>query len=91
MNSIRVEGKKKNLNKLLLRIFNYGISRVQPRNILKNFISVNKNCITVKDSSEKCTYQNIERIYTICVGKAAVDMAETFKKIPPKFKYVTVI
>jgi len=81
-----LKGKKKNLNKLLLRIFNYGISRVQPRNILKNFISVNKNCITVKDSSEKCTYQNIERIYTICVGKAAVDMAETIKKILSKSK-----
>ena len=68
-------------DKILLKLFNHGISNVQSKNILSNFLKVNNSNILIKDKKETINYKNINNIFPICIGKAAVDMAETFKKI----------
>ncbi len=81
MNSIEIGNSKKNLDKLLLKIFNYGLKNIQPRNILHKFITVKKNTIFVKESSKIQEYKNIKKIFIVCIGKASTDMAESIKKI----------
>ena len=61
----RVENSSENL---LLGLFNHGVSNVQPRNILKNFIKVDKTKIIVKNNSYSKTYNNFKIILPICVG-----------------------
>ena len=87
MNSIRVKKNNKNVNKLLIQILDYGISNVQPKNILKNYISIKKNNLVISDKSKKINYKNINRIFILCVGKASADMAETAKKILSKSSF----
>ena len=71
-------------DKTLLKLFNHGISNVQSKNILSNFIKVNKSSIAIKVYNSFIQYKNINSIFPICIGKASVDMAETFNKITKK-------
>ena len=77
------------MDKLLLKIFNYGFFNIQPRNILNKFITVKKNTIFVKESLKIQEYKNIKKIFIVCIGKASTDMAESIKKIFSKsdFKF----
>ena len=74
MSSYRVENGSENL---LMSLFNYGVSKVQPRNILKNFIKIDKTKIIVSNNSYSKTYDNFKNVIPICVGKASVDMGKT--------------
>ena len=65
----------------LLEIFKYGVSSVQPNNILDNFIKVQNKKIIVKEGSKQKIYSKINRVFPICIGKASVDMAKKIKKI----------
>ena len=60
----------------LLEIFKYGVSSVQPTNILDNFIKVKNQKIFVQETSNKKIYSNVNKVYPICIGKASVDMAK---------------
>ncbi len=62
---------------LLMDLFNYGVSNVQPRNILKKFIKINKTKIIVSNNAYSKTYDNLNSVIPICVGKASVDMGKT--------------
>ena len=62
---------------LLMNLFNYGVSNVQPRNILKKFIKINKTKIIVSNNAYSKTYDNLKSVIPICVGKASVDMGKT--------------
>ena len=70
--------------KLLLRLFEYGISTIQPKNLLEKFLSVNHKSIIIKDKLNKKIYKDINRVFVICIGKASVDMATTIKRILAK-------
>ena len=74
MSPYRVKYSSENL---LMELFNYGVSNVQPRNILKNFIKIDKTKIIVRNNSYSKTYDNFKSIIPICVGKASVDMGNT--------------
>ena len=74
MSPYRVKNSSENL---LMELFNYGVSNVQPRNILKNFIKIDKTKIIVRNNSYSKTYDNFKSIIPICVGKASVDMGNT--------------
>ena len=74
-------GAIKSPDKTLLKLFNHGISNVQSKNILSNFIKVNKSTIAIKVDNSFIQYKKINSIFPICIGKASVDMAETFNKI----------
>ena len=63
----RVENSSENL---LMSLFNHGVSNVQPRNILKNFIKAYKTKVIVSNNSYSKTYNNFNNIIPICVGKA---------------------
>ena len=71
-------------DKTLLELFNHGISNVQSKNILSNYIKVNKSSIAIKVGNSFIQYKKINSIFPICIGKASVDMAETFNKITKK-------
>ena len=38
---------------LILRLFKHGVSTIQPKNLLKNFLSVNDKTIIIKDKFNK--------------------------------------
>ena len=71
----------------LLEIFKYGVSSVQPTNILDNFIKVKNQKIFVQETSNKKIYSNVNKVYPICIGKASVDMAKKIKKIFKKTNF----
>ncbi len=71
----------KSSNAFLLELFKFGVSNVQPRNILSNFIKVDKNNILVLDKGKKELYKDFKRVIPICVGKASVDMGSTTMSI----------
>ena len=73
-------------DKTLLKLFNHGISNVQSKNILCNFIKVNRSSIAIKVNNRFIQYKKISSIFPICIGKASVDMAQTFNKITKKLK-----
>ena len=79
----RVENSSENL---LMSLFNHGVSNVQPRNILKNFIKVYKTKIIVSNNSYSKTYNNFKNILPICVGKASVDMGNTALSLLKNFE-----
>ena len=79
----RVENSSENL---LMSLFNHGVSNVQPRNILKNFIKVDKTKIIVSNNSYSKTYNNFKKILPICVGKASVDMGNTALSLLKNFE-----
>ncbi len=79
----RVENSSENL---LMRLFNHGVSNVQPRNILKKFIKVYKTKIIVSSNSYSKTYNNFKNILPICVGKASVDMGKTALSLLKNFE-----
>ena len=81
---IKRSGAIQSPDKTLLKLFNHGISNVQSKNILFNFIKVNQSSIAIKVSNRFIQYKKINSIYPICIGKASVDMAETFNKITKK-------
>ena len=70
---------KKPFNEQLLEIFKYGVSSVQPTNILDNFIKVKNQKIIIQENSKKTIYSKINRVFPICIGKASVDMAKKVK------------
>ena len=72
---------KKTIPEQLLEIFNFGVSSVQPKNILDKFIKVYEKKIVVQENSKKKTYSKINKVYLICIGKASVDMANKIKDI----------
>ena len=74
MSLSRVKNSSENL---LMDLFNHGVSNVQPRNILKNFIKINKTKIIVSNNAYSKTYDNLKSVIPICVGKASVDMGNT--------------
>jgi hydroxypyruvate reductase len=71
----------KSSNAFLLKLFKFGVSNVQPRNILSNFIKADKKDIVVLDGRKKQLYKDFKRIIPICVGKASVDMGSTIMSI----------
>ena len=86
MNSFKVGNLKKNINNLLLDIFYHGIKNIRPNKILKKFISINNKDIVVKTNKKIFRYDNIEKIYILCIGKASTDMAKSVKEILKKLK-----
>ncbi len=80
INSIDLSYKKSNYN-LLLDLFKYGVSSVQPKNILNKFLFVNKKEITIKGNHKNKIYRKVKNVFIICIGKASVDMALTAKSI----------
>ncbi len=83
MNLHGVENSSENL---LMSLFNHGVSNVQPRNILKNFIKAYKTKIIVSNNKYSKTYNNFKNILPICVGKASVDMGDTALSLLKNFK-----
>ena len=83
MSSCRV---KNNSEDLLMDLFNYGVSNVQPRNILQNFIKIDKTKIIVNNNTYSKTYDNFKNVIPICVGKASVDMGSTALTILKNFE-----
>jgi len=83
MSSSRVKNGSENL---LMDLFNYGVSNVQPRNILKNFIKIDKAKIIVKNNAYSKTYENFKNVIPICVGKASVDMGNTALSLLKNFE-----
>lgn len=80
---------KKPLNEQLLEIFKYGVSSVQPTNILDDFIKVKNQKIIIQENSKKTVYSKINRVFPICIGKASVDMAKKVKSIFEKSNFKT--
>ena len=78
MNSERVYQKSQ---KLLLKLFDHGISSVQPKKILNSFLNVIDDDLIVTSGKNKKVYKKINKILPICIGKASVDMANTAIKI----------
>ena len=62
---------------ILLELFKVGVSNVQPRNILSNFLHVSNQKIIVTDQEREEIYENLGKIVLICVGKASIDMGLT--------------
>ena len=83
MSLYRVENSSENL---LMSLFNHGVSNVQPRNILKNFIKAYKTKIIVSYNNYSKTYNNFKNILPICVGKASVDMGNTALSLLKNFE-----
>ena len=83
MSSSRVKNDSENL---LMDLFNYGVSNVQPRNILKNFIKIDKAKIIVSNNAYSKTYENFKNVIPICVGKASVDMGNTALSLLKNFE-----
>ena len=82
MNSIKINGKNKNLENFLLNLLNVGIKVVKPKLILNKYLKIKKKVILVKTNQNKFTeYKNINKIYIVCIGKASVETAETINKI----------
>ncbi len=79
----RVENSSENL---LMSLFNHGVSNVQPRNILKNFIKAYKTKIIISNNGYSKTYNNFKNILPICVGKASVDMGNTALSLLKNFE-----
>ena len=52
-------------DKTLLKLFNHGISNVQSKNILCNFIKVNRSSIAIKVNNSLDYQTNIDGIYAI--------------------------
>ncbi|MBH43697.1 MAG: glycerate kinase [Rickettsiales bacterium] len=82
MNSIKINGKDKNLKKFLLSLFNSGIRVVKPKIILNKYLKIQKSVLLVNTNQNKyIKYKNIDKIYILCIGKASVETAETINKI----------
>ena len=64
-------------NSLLKQLFNYGVSNVQPRNILRKFLSVDEQNLVIKDNGNIKIYKDFKKIIPICIGKASVDMGNS--------------
>ena len=73
--------KDKTYNDLLTELFKHGVSKVQPQVILKDYLSINNKKIFVTDNNKKIIYSKIRKIFCLCIGKAAVEMAVTAKNI----------
>ena len=56
-------GAIKSPDKTLLKLFNHGISNVQSKNILSNFIKVNKSSIAIKVGNRFIQYKKIKSIF----------------------------
>jgi len=80
---------KKPITEQLLEIFNYGISSVQPTNILEKFIKVQKEKIVIQENSKKIIYTNLNKVLIVCIGKASVDMGKKIKEIFKKSNFKT--
>ena len=50
-------------DKTLLELFNHGISNVQSKNILSNYIKVNKSSIAIKVGNSFIQYKKINSIF----------------------------
>ncbi len=74
-------GDKEDYSELLTKLFKFGVSKVQPKNILKDFLSAQKDKVIVKGGKNNIIYSKINKIFCLCVGKASVDMAKTARKI----------
>ena len=81
-----LHGVKNSSEDLLMSLFNHGVSNVQPRNILKNFIKIDKKKIIVRNNNYSKTYNNFKNILPICVGKASVDMGKTALSLLKNFE-----
>ncbi len=72
---------EENRSKLLLDSFFYGVSNVQPRNIIGNFLKIQNDKIIVKLNSRQKIYSRINKLIIISIGKASVDMTKTISDI----------
>ena len=75
---------KYNNKEFLLRLFKEGINVVKPNNILHHFINVEGSSISILENKKFARYKNVKNVLPICIGKASVEMAQSFNKI---FKY----
>lgn len=85
---IKESGAMQSPDKTLLKLFNHGVSNVQSKNILCNFLKVNKSSVSIKVGNKFIQYKNVKSIFPICIGKASVDMAETFNKLTEKLNII---
>ena len=79
-NNLKNLSSKRSIPEQLLEIFKYGVSSVQPTNILDKFIKISKTKINSRKSKKKI-YSKINKVFLICIGKASVDMAKKRLKI----------
>ncbi len=78
-----------NSSSLLKELFKHGVSHVQPRNILKKFLSISKENLVIDDGKNKIIYKDFKSIFPICVGKASVDMGRSALSILKDLKKKT--
>tara|TARA_E500000178_G_scaffold347184_1_gene400041 strand:- start:4242 stop:5603 length:1362 start_codon:yes stop_codon:yes gene_type:complete len=81
MNTISLNEVKTDAKKLILDLFNLGVSVVRPKNIITNFLEISKEEIKVRDESKVYIYKDFNNIIPICIGKAAVETAMTIKNL----------
>ena len=81
MNSIVINGKSFKANDLLLDLLTEGISAVKPQKILHKFIKIKNEKLIIGNDEVKTTYEKINEIFPICIGKASVESAKTLIKI----------
>tara|TARA_B100000989_G_C19514530_1_gene460926 strand:+ start:241 stop:1608 length:1368 start_codon:yes stop_codon:yes gene_type:complete len=82
MNSIKINGKDKNLENFLLKLFNVGIKVVKPKLILDKYLKIKNKVLFIKTNQNKYKkYRDVDKIYVLCIGKASSETAETINKI----------
>ena len=52
-----------NHSSLLKVLFKHGVSHVQPRNILKNYLSTSKESLVINDGKNKIIYKDFKSVY----------------------------
>jgi len=58
MNSIKINGKASNINKILLSLFLKGVSIVKPNKILKDYVKVKNKDLIITDNKKIVSYKN---------------------------------
>ena len=81
MNSIKINGKASNINKILLSFFLKGVSIVKPNKILKDYVKVKNKDLIITDNKKIVSYKNPKKIFPICIGKASTETAESLNNI----------
>ena len=81
MNSIKINGKTGNINKILLSLFLKGVSIVKPNKILKDYVKVKNKDLIISDNKRNVSYKNPKKIFPICIGKASTETAESLNNI----------
>ncbi len=84
MNSLLTTFNKKDI----LKLFLIGLESTKPKNTLHKYIDFYNNSLIIKNK-KKFVYKSFRHILPIAVGKASVQMAESFNKIAKNCKKIT--